>query len=225
MLTVAVVCAAGCKKEDNANGDGTTNGHTYVDLGLPSGTLWAACNVGTTTPEGYGDYFAWGETYPKDCYNWSTYKYCNGSWRTLTKYCTKSSHGVVDNLVVLQPNDDAATANWAGDWRMPTLAEWMELFHNTICEWVVQNGVNGGLFTATNGNSIFLPAAGGRYDEYNGKSQKEDYGYCNYYSSSLDTDGPSGAWCIIGDQSGFNVQDKHYERCDGLSVRPVRSAN
>jgi hypothetical protein len=221
MLMTAVVFAAGCTKEDNADGDGITNGHTYVDLGLPSGTLWAACNVGANTPEGYGDFFAWGETYPKDCYNWSTYKYCNGSWRNLTKYSTKSSHGVVDNLVVLQPIDDAATANWGDEWRMPTLAEWMVLFHNTSCEWVIQNGVNGGLFTAMNGNSIFLPAARGKYDY---KSPKEDYDYCNYYSSSLDTDGPSGAWCIMGDQSGFYVQDKHNERCNGLSVRPVRSA-
>ena len=83
--------------------------HAYVDLGLPSGLLWATCNVGANAPEEYGDYFAWGETQPKDYYDWSTYQYCNGSENTLTKYCWYSGNGYngyTDNLIILQPEDD-----------------------------------------------------------------------------------------------------------------------
>ena len=106
--------------------------HDYVDLGLPSGTLWATCNVGADSPEDYGDYFAWGETQPKDTYDWSTYQYCNGSYNTLTKYSVEffdswyeqytnyGYNGFIDNLTTLLPEDDAATANWGADWRMPT---------------------------------------------------------------------------------------------------------
>ena len=112
----------------------TTVAHEYVDLGLPSGLLWATCNVGATSPEDYGDYFAWGETQPKDTYEWSTYQYCNGSYNTLTKYCSNSSYGYngfTDNLTTLLPEDDAATANWGGNWRMPTKEEFQELYNNT----------------------------------------------------------------------------------------------
>ena len=112
------------------NATGTENGHDYVDLGLPSGTKWATCNVGATAPEEYGDYFAWGETEPKTTYNWDTYKWCNGSEDTFTKYNTKSSYGTVDNKTQLELADDAARANWGGQWRMPTDAEWTELCKN-----------------------------------------------------------------------------------------------
>ena len=105
----------------------TENGHEYVDLGLPSRIKWATCNVGATTPEEYGDYFAWGETEPKDNYDWSTYKWCNESNATMTKYCTDSSYGTVDNKTVLELEDDAAYVNWGGNWRMPTKAELDEL--------------------------------------------------------------------------------------------------
>ena len=104
-----------------------------VDLGLPSGTLWADRNIGANSPEGYGDYFAWGETRPKSEYNWSTYKYCKGSDKTITKYCDDSSYGTVDNKTVLEPSDDAATANWGSNWRMPTHGEQVEL--NEKCKW------------------------------------------------------------------------------------------
>ena len=96
--------------------------HEWVDLGLPSGTLWATCNVGANAPEEYGDHFAWGETSPKDVYNWSTYQWCNGSMFTLTKYNTESSLGMVDNKTELDPEDDAAYVNWGPSWRTPTTA-------------------------------------------------------------------------------------------------------
>jgi len=193
--------------------------HAYVDLGLPSGLLWATCNVGADTPEGYGDYFAWGETTTKSTYNWSTYQYCNGSSNTLTKYCSNASYGFegfTDGLTTLLPEDDAATANWGNGWRMPTQEEWEELKNNTTVTWTQQNSVNGRLFTASNGNSLFLPAAGYRDDVLNFAGV---WGY--YWSSSLYTDSPSRAWYFGCFNSGYNPMG-YNNRYDGLTVRPVR---
>ena len=196
--------------------------HGYVDLGLPSGLLWATCNVGAYSPEEYGDYFAWGETTPKDTYNWSTYQYCNGSSTTLTKYCTYASYGYegfTDDLTTLLPEDDAATANWGEGWRMPTKEEWQELYNNTTVIWTTQNGVNGRLFTASNGNSLFLPAAGYRYNSFLGYT--DSWGV--YWSSSLRTDYPSIAWYFYFDSDNYSMNDG--SRAYGRSVRPVRSAS
>ncbi|MBO7629202.1 MAG: hypothetical protein J6S87_04570 [Bacteroidales bacterium] len=195
--------------------------HEYVDLGLPSGLLWATCNVGADTPEDYGDYFAWGEISTKSTYNWNTYQYCMGSSTTMTKYCSKSIYGYngfTDDLTTLLPEDDAATANWGSDWRMPTKEEWQELYQNTTHTWTTQNGVNGRLFTASNGNSFFLPAAG--YRAVGGLSGAGSFGY--YCSSSLDTGSPSNA-------RGFYLDSIYYDmgsgnRYYGLSVRGVRSS-
>ena len=195
--------------------------HAYVDLGLPSGTLWATCNVGASSPEDYGDYFAWGETQPKDDYSWSTYQHCNGSENTLTKYCNDASYGYngfTDNLTTLQPEDDAATANWGNGWRMPTNEEWQELYNNTTMTWTQQNGVYGRLFTASNGNSLFLPAAG--YRCYAELDDAGDYGY--YWSSSLYTDRPYDAW-YFRFFSGYYGMYYGFGRYFGLTVRPVRN--
>ena len=135
----------------------------YVDLGLPSGTLWATCNVGASAPEEYGDYFAWGETEPKEVYNWETYKWCNCTEFSLTKYCTNSNFGTVDNTRVLDLEDDAAYVNMGPSWRMPSEAQQVELFQKCTWQWKTMNGVNGRLITGPNGNSIFLPAAGERF--------------------------------------------------------------
>ena len=196
--------------------------YDYVDLGLPSGLLWATCNVGADSPEEYGDYFAWGETTPKDTYYWSNYQYCNGSQITLTKYCNDANYGnngFTDNLTPLSPEDDAATANWGSDWRMPTWEEWEELYNNRTQTWTTQNGVNGRLFTAANGNSLFLPAAGCIMDD--GFEHVSGTGL--YWSSSLDTDFPSLAWYYYFDfYSGNDGMDDFYIRYFGQSVRPVR---
>ena len=161
IMLAVMVCfvAAGCTKHNGGNG--AYKGHDYVDLELPSGTMWATCNVGAESPDQYGDYFAWGETTPKATYNWSTYKYCKGDYNMLTKYCSESDfgfNGFTDDLVTLQPNDDAATANWGEGWSTPTYNQWVELLRKCTHSWTTINGVKGCLFTARNGNSIFLPA-------------------------------------------------------------------
>ena len=123
------------KNEIIYRGGVNTNGHSYVDLGLPSGTLWATMNVGATTETDYGDYFMWGETTPNTVYDWATYKHCNGSDTTMTKYCTDSSYGTVDNKTTLDLEDDAARANMGGDWRMPTATEYQTLYNETLWVW------------------------------------------------------------------------------------------
>lgn len=194
-------------------GSGVNNGHEYVDLGLS--VKWATMNVGASSPEYYGDYFAWGETTTKTTYNWSTYKYCNGSYTTMTKYCTDSSYGTVDNKTVLELSDDAACVNWGGTWRMPTDAELTELRTQCTWTWTTQNGVKGYKVTSkTNSNSIFLPAAGCRYDS----SLSNAGSYGSYWSSSL-SKGPYDAWYVYFFSGG--VYRDYDVRYYGLSVRPV----
>ena len=190
------------------------NGHEYVDLGLS--VKWATCNVGANAPEEYGDYFAWGETTTKSAYDWSTYKWCNGSENTMTKYCTNSIYGIVDNKTTLELSDDAARANWGGSWRMPTDAEITELREQCTWTWTSQNGVNGYEVTSKkNGKSIFLPAAGFLYEtslDYVGNTG------C-YWSCLLYSDEPFGAY-YLGIASTITSGDYSY-RCYGFSVRPV----
>ena len=191
------------------------NGHEWVDLGLPSGLKWATCNVGANNPEEYGDYFAWGEVKPTDYYDWSTYKWCNGSYDTQTKYCTDSSYGTVDNKTVLDKEDDAAAVNWGGKWRMPTKAEQDELRQQCTWTWTSKSGVNGYQVTGPNGKSIFLPAAGYR----SGSSLYFVGSYGNYWSSSLSTDCPDNAYGLYFYSD--NVYWDYNGRCCGQSVRPV----
>jgi hypothetical protein len=174
--------------------------------------------VGAETPEGYGNYYAWGETQPKSSYSWSNYQHCHGNSTTLTKYCNRSYYGYngfTDNLTTLLPEDDAATANWGADWRMPTRMEWSELYNNTASTWATLNGVRGKLYTASNGNGIFLPTGGrlaGSYLSGAGSSGR-------YWSSSLD-DTPSRARDFTFGESGYLDNYRYY----GQSVRAVRSS-
>lgn len=192
--------------------------HDWVDLGLPSGTMWATCNVGARSPEEYGYYFAWGETEPKEVYNWSTYKWCNGSSTTMTKYCTSSSfgnNGFVDNKTELDPEDDAAYMNWGRMWRIPTHDQLKELIDNCTWIWTRQNGVNGTLVTGPNGNNIFLPAAGWR----EGSSFFEGSTQGTYWSRTMNNS-------LSARELGFNslnfdcgyIGSRHY----GQSIRAVR---
>ena len=212
---------------------GVIDGRAYVDLGLPSGTLWATCNVGADNPEDYGLYFAWGETtgYTGDTsdgrsFSWSSYKYCNGSTSTMTKYCNNSScgyNGFTDDLTELVPEDDAATANWGSQWCMPSQTQFEELINSsyTTTEWTTVNGVSGRKITSKVsghvGNFIFLPAAGYRNDS----SLYITGLYGSYWSRALYTDGPDYARFLF-----FNSSDiyAYYgsDRFSGRSVRPVR---
>ena len=202
---------------------------------------WAKSNLCESglcaNPEDYGDYYAWGETEPyyteghsqdSPCsswrsrtnpsitgYNWASYKWCNGSSTTLTKYNTNSSYGTVDNKTVLDSEDDVAHVKLGGKWRMPTDEEWTALRTQCTWTWTTQNGINGRLVTASNGNSIFLPAAGDRYDTY--LYSAGSYGY--YWSSSIYTVYPYLVRIVFfysSDVYGYN-----FDRFYGPSVRPV----
>lgn len=194
----------------------------WVDLGLPSGLLWATRNVGASSPEDYGDYFLWAETQPKSYYSWSTYLYtCNDSWDGLTKYCTHSDYGCngfTDYLTILQPGDDAATANWGSGARMPTQQEWEELEAYCSSVWTTQNGVNGRRFTGPNGSTLFLPAAGHRWDDEIDNVGSDGF----YWSSSLGAGVPDAA-CGFNFYSGEAGVGINGRDC-GISVRAVRSS-
>ena len=192
-----------------------TQPHEAVDLGLPSGLKWATCNVGASSPEEYGDYFAWGETEAKTDYSWSTYRWCNGSETTLTKYNTMSNYGTVDNKTVLDLSDDAARANWGVSWRMPTDAEWTELRTQCVWTWTTLGGKNGYNVRGPNGNTIFLPAAGLRSGTSLNRAGSSGY----YWSSSLNTVNPHYALRVYF-YSSFVDRDS-YNRDYGQSVRPV----
>ena len=182
-----------------------------IDLGLPSGTKWASCNVGATKPEEYGGYYAWGETEAKDTYSWENYVHCNGTKATC--------HDIGSDISVTEY--DVAHVNWGGNWRMPTMAEYQELVDNCTSEWITLNGINGCKFTSNiNGNSIFLPAAGYRWG--NDSLYVDERGY--YWSSSqVSTD------MSISYDLGFVLGDIHTYwrnvRGGGRSVRPVESPN
>ena len=186
-----------------------------VDLGLS--VKWASCNIGASSPEDYGDYYAWGETETKNSFSWENYKFrANGNTNdniTFTKYNTKSGRGTVDNKTSLVLSDDAARVNWGGNWRIPTKAEIDELKSNCTMTFTSQGGVNGYNVTSNkNGNSIFLPAKG-------------------FWSSSLNTDYPNYAWQMNFPSSQNQSYDHKripsaqvnygYLRYQGLSIRPV----
>lgn len=214
------------KQVKETNPTGYANGHGYVDLGLPSGTLWATMNVGASKPEDYGDYFACGETKGynsgKTNFNWSTYKWCKGSGTTLTKYCNDSYYGYngfTDTLTELAPEDDAAYVNWGSKWRMPTYDQLKELRDQCSCTWKTINNVKGYLVEGKNGNAIFLPAAGYCIDmSLKGAGWS---GRC-WSRTLLPGTPPHGAWSLDFWGSG-GVDLYGAPRYIGRSVRPVRS--
>lgn len=202
-------------------------GREYVDLGLPGGVLWATCNVGASKPEDYGLYFAWGETvgYAKGeshDFSWANYKWCNGGHGSMTKYCTSSDCGIVDNKTVLDPEDDAATASWGAGWRMPTVQEIRDLYDSkyTTTKWVTVNGVSGRqIMSKSNGNTIFLPAAG--YRDGVGISYKGADGF--YSSRELYLGNGTNAYFLCFYSGRVDCYYNHRYR--GRSVRPVRVAS
>ena len=195
-------------------------GHEFVDLGLS--VKWATCNVGAEKPEEYGDYFAWGEIKTKSSYTWTNYRFriSGDSYDDvkLSRYTT-GYNGTVDGKITLDMADDVAHIQWGGSWRMPTKAELDELKEYCTWTWAEVNGVRGYLVKSVlsgyTDRSIFLPAAGCRYD-----TNLNSVGYYgDYWSSSLDTDLPNSALYIGFDSGG--VQWGYGTRFGGRSVRPV----
>lgn len=187
------------------------NHHPHmIDLGLPSGTKWACCNVEANKPEDYGGYYAWGETEEKDSYDWSTYIHCDGTKETC--------HNLGSDIAGTQY--DVAHVKWGGSWVMPSKEQQDELRNNCTLEWTTVNGVNGRKFTSKiNGGSIFLPAAGGRwYSELNYAGR-----YGNYWSSTLYEDYEyNESYAYYLSFSNYYASWGNNGRGNGLSVRPVR---
>lgn len=193
-----------------------------VDLGLPSGTLWADRNVGADSSEDYGDYFAWGETEAKDHYDWSTYKWCKGEGYDLTKYCSDIDYGYngfTDNMTTLEPADDAANANWGDKWCIPTYDQFSELISKCTWTWTSQNSVKGFKVTGPNGNSIFLPAAGGYYHS--------DFLCAGsigiYWTNSLGERGSGGAYAYFFSFLEDGLTDELSDDADRSSGHTVRA--
>lgn len=196
------------------------NGHEFVDLGLS--VKWATCNIGADKPEEYGNYYAWGETIVKDKYEWTTYKYCDGTVRTMNKYCTNSNYGKVDSLMVLDLCDDVANLIWHGHWHMPTKAEYDELLNKCSWTWTPNyngKGIKGYVVTSNvdgfTDNSIFMPAAGCMYKE--NLVDAGSFGY--YWSSTLYPNYSYGAYSIYYASISYGWDLDH--RFHGLSVRAV----
>ncbi len=191
--------------------DGYINGHGYVDLGLPSGTKWATCNVGANNPEAYGGYFAWGETAPKSGY------YSNICFDRLEGGSEKWGEYKVGGKTQISPSSghDAAHENWGFTWRMPTHSENEELVKKCSWVWTTKNGHKGYVVTGPNGKSIFLPAAGYRSGTESHLLESDG----EYWSSSLYSGSSDNAQTLYFHRYYFGT--RHPVRSTGYSVRPV----
>lgn len=192
--------------------DPITNGHEYVDLGLPSGLLWATCNVGANSPEEYGDYFSWGETAPRN-------NYAYDSETNSLSYSELQLQGYIDEEGNLTQLCDAAAVNWGGEWRMPTKAEVSELIYR--CTWLAttQNGVKGYRVTGPNGNYIFLPKAG----YCSGYSNKPSFAgsYICLWSSTFLDHHDSQTWAYSLEYNLDDIQLFGNYCYLGCTIRPV----
>lgn len=190
------------------------NGYEYVDLGLS--VKWATHNIGATTPEEFGDYFAWGEIETKEWFDWYNYKWSEGTY--LTKYCTDNlySYWTTDHKKVLEPADDAATMMWGSEWRMPSKKELEELLEQCIWTSSSVNGVEGYKVTSKKAGytnkSIFLPAAG----EMTGSPYKSQG---VYLSRTLYKEYPESAYALYWYPGKLAVGAQ--TRSLGSSIRPV----
>ena len=209
---------ASAKTLGTAPVDKIINGHKFIDLGLPSGLLWAETNIGAEKPADDGNYYAWGETEPQssNAYTWSSYKHAT-SLSNLTKYNS------TDGKTVLDKEDDAAYVNWGSSCRMPTRDDFTELRESSNCTWTWTSqttsdgsSINGYTVTSIkNGNSIFLPASG--YRDYGSLYYHGSYGF--YWSSTLDSNYSCYAYYIFFNSSGHN--QSNYNRYNGYAIRPV----
>lgn len=215
-LSVMFLGAVGHAKVNGTDdGSKAPDGVEAVDLGLS--VKWANMNVGAKKDSGFGMYFAWGETKPKEYYSWGTYSWSKGDSNFLMKY------SVNDKLIRLSPTDDAARANWGGNWRMPTVEEFDELVDPNKCtwEWTTKDGVNGYKVTGKKtGKSIFLPITGFRfYSEVQFRAIKGVYWTATLYAGN-----PFKAWCLEFDFSDYNVDfgNLSSNRFSGRCIRAVQ---
>lgn len=197
----------------------SSNGHEYVDLGLPSKTKWATCNVGALTPYEEGDFYAWGETEVKKLYRWENYKFCQGAENTLTKYCTEAYWGKVDGKLNLEKEDDVAHVKWGGGWQIPSYGDISELLKNCNSKQVKIKGMSGKLLISRkNGNSVFFPKTGAKYD---GDTPYKTYDMSFYWLMRVDSDINRRAISYKFDSSLPTVRWEDPDRCVGLPIRPV----
>ena len=205
----------------NGGGNCTLNGHEFVDLGLPSGTLWATCNVGASSSEDYGEYYAWGEITTKTYYDDTNYRWCNGNIRLLTKYCNNPIYGdnnFVDYLMTLEDEDDVAFVKWGDRWRIPTIEQWMELTRNTT-QTVVGKGL---LLKSANGKTLLLPAAG--YHTWMDSDIHLGGSAGGYWSNSL-SPGTIIPYCAWYFRFGSDSDYASNIRWTGWSIRPCALPN
>ena len=199
-MSAMALLGAGCTSSSESV-SGQVEGHNYVDLGLPSGTMWATCNLGANIPEENGSYFAWGETDAKTNFEWNNYKWGNGEAESkikMTKYCSHERKGEVDNKQLLEPADDAATTLWNGTWRTPTKEEWEEL-------------ING----CDNGNTILFPFSG----YYNGTTF---YNNSNaFWTATQKADNGLDAYFVR--MLTHNQNMNNGQRKQGMTIRAVTS--
>lgn len=203
--------------ESNRSYVGIINEHQYIDLGLPSGCLWATCNIGSSSPDDDGMFYSWGETETNCFYFWDSYKFCNGAVDTMTKYCLNPENGNVDNISSLLPEDDVATSIWGKDWRMPYVDEVEELVNH--CVWkktVIKDNKSYMVgISKINGKRIIMPISG-RY--FRGDLDGEGV-FCSYWSKTLLNDYSGSAYVL--DIAREDVNTMYMARCCGLQVRPV----
>lgn len=191
-----------CTKTESPKSDSNA-----IDLGLS--VKWAACNLGATAPEEYGQYFAWAEISEKKEYTWSNCKYCSDDYGyEFTKYTGKTD--------VLQNSDDAANVLLGDGWRIPTAEEFEELINK--CKWTLETvgGHSGYTVTGPNGNSIFLPFAGFKNEDGFLESGKGGYYWSaniyEYHNSLADDLEITPSVTIVG----------YFDRCNGQTIRPVK---
>ena len=187
-----------------------------IDLGLPSGTKWACCNVGADKPDGYGGYYAWGETEEKSVYNQVTYQYCTGEDTDGDGYYDQNSQYQYIGDDIAGTSYDVAHVKWGGSWVMPSLDQIKELLNNCTYEWTTLNGVKGNKFTGKNGGTIFLPAAGYRYDSY--LDGAGSFG-C-FWSSTQSPSDTNGAYYLYFNSGDTYTHYGYFRNC-GFTVRPV----
>lgn len=220
LIVLLITCEMNCYAQTVT---GNVRDHDYVDLELPSGRLWATCNVGATKPTEYGDFFAWGETEPKKEFTWENYKWAKDNGQFMTKYCTKKEEGKVDNKMVLDKVDDAANVNWGSAWRMPTSKDIQELLDGCSWEWTNNfegSGIAGRIgHSRKNQNTIFLPAAGYYNNTENSSVHTEGY----YWSSSLFKNTMNGSYFLCF--ANYFIDWRGNKRFAGRSVRAVVSEN